>query len=107
MYCLDMANRAHGVERYNHHWKDQKNTIHVDESWFLLKKGCSRVRVMPSTTIPPPDTCQHKSHIVKVMFLMAMGRPQMRPDGTWFDGKIGCWPCIKRVPAVNNDGGFW
>ena len=33
--------------------------------------------------------CQHKSHIEKIMFITAMARPRMFPDGTWFDGKIG------------------
>jgi hypothetical protein len=34
----------------------------------------------------------HKSHIPKVMLLAAVGIPQNRPDGTWFDGKVGIWP---------------
>ena len=39
--------------------------------------------------------CQHKSHIEKIMFITAMARPRMLPDGTWFDGKIGIWPCTE------------
>ena len=31
-----MMDRRHGLHRPVHHWKDQKDTVHIDESWFYL-----------------------------------------------------------------------
>ncbi|RHY01444.1 hypothetical protein DYB36_012473 [Aphanomyces astaci] len=39
--------------------------------------------------------CSPKSHITKVMFLVAVARPR-----NGWDGKIGCWEITERVPAV-------
>jgi hypothetical protein len=41
----------------------------------------------------------HKPLTQKVMFLAAVGVPQFRPDGTWFNEKIGIWPVIECTPA--------
>ena len=43
--------------------------------------------------------CKHKSHIDKIMFLCAQSRPKRLSDGTWFDGKIGIFPCGEWKPA--------
>ena len=43
------------------------------------------------------------------MFITAMARPQMRPDDTFFDGRIGMWPAVKSVitkrKSKNSDKG--
>lgn len=31
-----------------------------------------------------------------------MARPRQLEDGSWFDGKIGIWPCVDRAPARRN-----
>jgi len=62
----------------------------------------NKILTLPCTVIPKHPTVHHKSHIEKVMFLVAMGRPQTRPDGTFFDGKIGIWPCTEEVAALKN-----
>ena len=60
------------------------------------------IRVIPGTRCPPNPTTQHKSHILNVMFVVAMARPQARPDGSLFDGKIGCWACVETKRAARN-----
>lgn len=70
-------------------FKSESNTVHVDEKWFYLQKVRRTVRILPEEEVPNADTTEHKSHIGTVMFLSAIGVPQERPDGTWFDGKLG------------------
>ena len=110
-YILNKANRDHGLWAVEHKYRDQKNVIHVDEKWFYTKKVSHKIRVMPGVAIPDRPTCRHKNHIDKVLFLVAVARPQMRPDGVWFDGKIGIWPCTTlyqaRRNSVNRPAGTW
>jgi len=101
-FILNKANRNHGLNRPEHYWKDQLDTIHVDESWFFMQNINNHVLVWDGIIIPDAPTTRHKSHITKVMFLVALARPQRRPDGTWFDGRIGMWPCVERRQAVRN-----
>jgi len=39
---------------------------------------------------------------VKVMFLCAVFKPQLRPDGSRMNGLIACEPFTKIVPAQRN-----
>jgi hypothetical protein len=96
-WVLDKADRSHGLDRTQ--YKNGENTVHVDESWFYLQDVSSKMKILPNTILPNNPTCKHKSHILKIMFVVAMARPQRRPDGTWFDGKIGMWPCVETSPA--------
>jgi len=66
-------------------FKNQRNVIVVDESWFYLHKTKGYVRLFPGDEMPDPVKVQHKSHIPKVMFLAAVARPD--PDHN-FNGKI-------------------
>ena len=101
-YILDMANRDHGVLRHRHFFHDQLDTVHIDESWFYITTVDHSVMIWDAIAVPEAPTTRHKSHILKVMFLVAMGRPQRRPDGSWFDGKVGMWPCTEQVMAQRN-----
>ena len=76
---------------------DQLDTVMVDKSWFFLQTVDNSILVWDGIKVPESPTCQHKSHIVKVVFLVALARPQHRPDGTRFDGKVGLWPCTEQV----------
>ena len=43
---------------------------------------------------------QSKKFITKVMFLAAVARPRHNPaTNSAFDGKIGCWAIVEKVPA--------
>ena len=75
-------------------FKNQFNTVVVDESWFYLKKDRTIVRLFPGDRMFPSDKIQHKSHIPKIMFLTALARP--RPEHN-FDGKIGIWRVEEEV----------
>ena len=78
----------------NARWLPQLATIHIDESWFYLKQLNYKVRVSDTITLPETPSTQHKSHIQKVMFVVAMARPQRD-----FDGKVGCWAVTDAVTA--------
>lgn len=76
-----------------------QNVIHIDEKWFHLCKDGEKCYIMEDERAPQRNV-PHKSHIKKVMFLAAVGRPQW--DATkkkLFDGKIGCWPFQEEVVA--------
>lgn len=101
-FVIDRMDRSHGLDRATHTYKPQLDTVHVDESWFYLRRVNNQILYFEGVDVPNAPTAQHKNHIPKVMFLVAMARPQVRPDGTVFDGKIGLWPCIEIVPAKKN-----
>lgn len=84
------------------HFKKENMTIHVDEKWFYLTRVKGKVRITPNEPRFNDKTTQHKSHIEKVMFLSAIGKPQFLPDGTYFDGKIGIWPFITEEEYKRN-----
>ena len=67
---------------------DQKLTIDIDEKWFYVVPMKRNIRMYPEDEYPGDDTAQHKSHIPKIVFLAAIGKPHTLPDGTQFIGKI-------------------
>ena len=76
---------------------DQNLTIDIGEKWFYVVPMKRTIRMCPEDEYPGDDTAQHKSHIPKIMFLAAIGKPHTLPDGTQFNGKIGIWPFIENV----------
>ena len=79
-----------------------KNKVHLDETWYCLDRNCLKVLLFPGQELEEPRRTQHKAHITKVMMLTAIGMPHQRPDGSYFDGKIGSWPVVEQVPARRN-----
>ena len=73
--------------RFRHHHHD----IHVDEKWFYLTKEGQRYSLADDERLPKLTT-RSKHSIEKVMFLCAQARPRRLSDGSFFDGKLGCWP---------------
>ncbi|ETV69565.1 hypothetical protein H257_14801 [Aphanomyces astaci] len=50
---------------------------------------------------PPHRTVKSKTFITKVMFLSTVARPRWDHDNDeWFDGNIGTWHFMERVPAL-------
>ncbi|XP_057801157.1 uncharacterized protein LOC131016474 [Salvia miltiorrhiza] len=83
-------------------FKAMNNTVHVDEKWFYITKAAHRFYLTPGEG-DPHRTCKSKSFIEKVMFLCAVCRPLFSDDGeVLFDGKIGIFPFIQKVPAQRN-----
>ena len=76
-----------------------EDLIHVDEKWFyLMKDGQCFIIVVDKAE--PYRHVQHKSFLMKVMFLCAVARPRYDMNrNTWFDRKIGIWPIGKWEPA--------
>lgn len=83
-------------------FKDQMNTVVLDESWFYIQSINNKLLVFPGDEVPPCPTVQHKNNLKKVMFLSALARPRKLEDGTFFDGHIGIWPIVEKVPALRN-----
>jgi hypothetical protein len=83
---------------YLYRFKNNLNEVHIDEKWFYLNRIKWRVLRRKQDKIPSQSVV-NKSKIPKLMFLTAIGVPQTRPDGTYFDGKIGIFPFIYMVPA--------
>jgi hypothetical protein len=109
-YVLSQVRRAHGHQT-EHKFKDLFDTVMVDESWFYMKRVNNTVIAIDGVVVPRAPTCQHKAHIQKVMFLVAVARPRVDPLGNEFDGKIGLWQCTEMVQAKrkskNRDAGTW
>ena len=83
-------------------FKDMYNGIHVDEKWFFMSKTSQNFYLAP-TEMEPYRSTKHKSHILKVMFLVAVTRPWFGENGeVLFDGNIGYFPLTEVVPAQRN-----
>ena len=95
-----VLNRLEPIEGGNYRIKDLKNVVHVDEKWFYVTREHRKIRQLRLKDRHPDQSVVHKSHIQKVMFLAAVGVPQHRPDGTYFDGKIGLWPVVESSLAL-------
>jgi len=94
-FCLDQIDpqSLHQATRSGPRYRNMYDTVHVDEKWFNMKKIVKKVYCGPTEVLAPHST-KHKSHIEKVMFIAAVGRPQfIEETGEWWDGKIGMWPC--------------
>ena len=84
------------------HFQDPRNKVHLDETWYYLHRDAQHELRFPGQVAGPPRRTQSKRYIVKVMCLAVVGYPHHRPDGSWFDGKIGLWPLTQVTPAVRN-----
>ena len=76
------------------------DVIHVDEKWFTFTQEKARVITVPGEIIPQ-RTCRSKKFLQKLMFFCAIARPRFDPETgeCIFDGKLGIWPFVERVPA--------
>ncbi|CAN0057340.1 unnamed protein product, partial [Scytosiphon promiscuus] len=80
-------------------FKGMANVVCVDEKWFYLCKDKQRYYLLENEP-DPSRKVQHKSHIMKVMFLGAVTRPRRNTTtNTHFDGKIGLYPFTEQVRA--------
>ncbi|KAF0697191.1 Aste57867_12111 [Aphanomyces stellatus] len=86
MFTVDVGNVTHN---------ELFNVVHVDEKWFYMTKLRRRFYMWHDEDQPPPRQLQSKSHITKVMFLVAVARPRH----SW-DGKVGCWPFLHETVAL-------
>ena len=96
-YCFAQM-RWHGAtaRQGKYFFHDQTDTIHLDEKWFFVSKVSKRF-ILATDEEEPYRTCQSKTNISKVMFLVAQARPRYLSSGVFWDGKIGCWPLGEKV----------
>ncbi|ETV69461.1 hypothetical protein H257_14831 [Aphanomyces astaci] len=85
-----------------HFFDAMYNQVYIDEKWFFL------TQVKRTFYVYEDDELAHraaksKRFITKVMFLAAVARPRYDPRlRQEFDGKLGIWPFVQRVPAARN-----
>lgn len=95
-WCLSMLDED-GLPN-NPKFKCMDNIIHLDEKWFNMTKKARNFYLLP-TEEDPYRTVQNKNFINKIMFLSAVSLPHYDADGNCtFDGKIGVWPFVRKVP---------
>ena len=76
-------------------FKNMEDLIHIDEKWFYLTKD-GQCFIIAADKEEPYRHVQHKSFLMKIMFLCAVARPRYNMNkNTWSDGKIGIWPIGK------------
>ena len=84
---------------YGDFYKASYDDVHVDEKWFDITKTVATFYTVRGERVPTRRV-QSKSHIIKVMFLVAVARPRYDNNHRLlFDGKIGCWPFVEQVVA--------
>ncbi|KAF0685352.1 Aste57867_22736 [Aphanomyces stellatus] len=90
--------RPHG----SHFFDDMYNRVHVDEKWFFLTKVKRTFYVYEDEELAH-RAAKSKRFITKVMFLAAVARPRYDHHlKCTFDGKLGIWPFVQRIPAARN-----
>ena len=76
-------------------FENMEDLIHIDKKWFYLRKDGQRF-IIAADEEEPYRHVQHKSFLMKIMFLCAVARPRYDTrKNAWFDGKIGIWPIGK------------
>ena len=74
---------------------NMEDLIHIDKKWFYLTKDGQRF-IIAADEDEPYRHVQHKSFLMKIMFICAVARPRYDTNkNAWFDGKIGIWPIRK------------
>lgn len=72
--------------------------VHIDEKWFYVTKKKYYLRPIE---VDPLRSCQSENYVGKVMFLVAMARPQFDDVGNeTFSGIIGVLPLVYEREAL-------
>ena len=80
-------------------FENMEDLIHIDKKWFYLMKD-GQCFIIAADEEEPYRHVQHKSFLMKIMFLCVVARPRYDTRrNAWFDGKIGIWPIGKWEPA--------
>ncbi|KAH9147051.1 hypothetical protein AeRB84_009242 [Aphanomyces euteiches] len=99
---LSRMNFALSFVGQNHSVDSMYDTVHVDEKWFYLTKVNGKYYVYDDEDLPTRHV-RSKRLMTKVMFLAAVARPRYDyKRREMFDGKLGIWPFVHRVPALRS-----
>jgi hypothetical protein len=92
--------KAHiGLLNHRYTFHDMLDTVHVDEKWFFLNKPTVKAYLAPDEK-DPERASKSKRFPTRVMFLCAVARPRWDTRANrYFDGKLGIWPFVEKVPA--------
>jgi len=84
-------------------FSDMEDCIHIDEKWFFLTEEKQKIYLVPGEEKPKRKGKRKKIQKEKAMFLAAVARPRYDPNRkAMWDGKIGIWPFVEKVPAMRN-----
>jgi hypothetical protein len=98
-FCLSMLRPTIGDDLQ---FVDMYNTVHIDEKWFYITKATKNYYLYRDESVPY-RSAKSKRYLIKVMFLACTARPRFDSQGTLiFDGKVGLFPFIERIPAKRN-----
>eukprot|EP00903_Cladosiphon_okamuranus_P017611 g16221.t1 len=87
-----------GAHKFHHFF----DFVHLGEKWFYICKQGQRYYCYEGEDLPIRKV-QHKTHVMKVMFLAAVARPRYDPGrNRQFDGKIGIYPFTEQRAAQRN-----
>ena len=76
-------------------FENMEDLIHINKKWFYLMKDGQHF-IIAADEDEPHRHVQHKSFLMKIMFLCVVARPRYNMNkNAWFDGKIGIWPIRK------------
>ena len=75
LYALDQVDTSTINLRSGPKFKDMMDRVHIDEKWFFLCNEGERY-ILVSDEEAPKRFVKHKSHVTKVMFLVAQARPR-------------------------------
>lgn len=79
----------------NHLRQSWEHWVDLDEKWFYVVRIKGWVWILPGYMDPDDIKAirvESKRYIQKVMYLCAVAKPVLRPDGSvLFSGKVGCW----------------
>ncbi|ETW02726.1 hypothetical protein H310_05227 [Aphanomyces invadans] len=76
--------------------------VHLGEKWFNADKDRRKVYLTRNESLSR-RACKSKRFIPKVMFLAAVAHPRVDDDrSVLFNGKVGKWLFVKKVPAARN-----
>ena len=101
-------------------FEHMEDLIHINEKWLYLTKD-GQCFIIAADEAEPYRHVQHKSFLMKIMFLCVVARPRYNTNkNAWFDGKIGIWPirkwetvkqsskkCTKGTPVWKNQSIMW
>jgi hypothetical protein len=75
------------------------DTVHVDEKWFFVNQPTVKCYMAPVEE-EPQRAAKSKKWTTKVTFACAVARPRWDTRANrYFDGKLGIWPFVEKVPA--------
>ena len=102
MFCVEHLQEPFCSDTLDRRFKLQLNEIHLDEKLFYVTTEKEDYYQHNLEEVPVKKGIS-KRFITRCMFLAVCARPRYDPHSkTFWDGKIGIYPIMELVPAINN-----